>query len=1063
MKLTTLGPKARRLSFALALALSWIAVADAGAEVPEDEMPRFACMQLEDALGDLSADGLRLLWSDGLVRSGQQIRPSVAEAAVGVGDRRRSLEILLEPFGLRAEAAAEGDLLRIVDADGRLASTRARVVAPSSSPDDGTLPAWTDRSALPVVWSFPSEHGGELPNSLPQAVRDTSTPHLIVRLRSEAFRAVDGAAVDWQGMAFELKERLVELESSRPGLQVALDGDPALVGRFVSEGLAPYLDAYVHRGSPFVPELDATARTWWWADGAPTALPVLLDASLRGDGLVIFAGQNIESSHRDFLNTIDASGTAEAETPPFLGVAPDRVRFLIHPTRGDLLLALYAEPDGPTELTFALPGIERVEARVPSAARFQTQQTQEGMRLWLDSAQDGGSRHYLFEITMLSETMSYRDVEVSDTELVDAYEQVERNQVFQRRERESFYSLDVMEYIRSTPQWAGGGLTEWTHRILQRKGKLTEFHHLGFSLNGAPYPEEKLLMGRLFRTEALVQLYPLELEFDETYAYRYRGMEEIGGREAYEIEFEPLRKGSREEGSLVRGTLWLDRRTAAHLRVRILQKGLEGSLVQRETTTDYGWIADDDQCFWDWRRRTGVSVFHWGGQTYSTRQEVVREDFDYNRPDIDEVVRAGHESDVMIHVETPPVGHRWLIRTEEGGRRVQEEAEPYPTLGLAAAGRPGTGSEALSDTGLATTSTGGGGGGGGQLEVKEDVDEEEEIWSSRVLADVHAFSRHARLDFGGFGSQRGEDVEIFPGLVLTDSDFLRKGIDLYFGLFKDYAIGTVNKSGLFGRDAVFSARADISFEFNHNPDWEVLGDGSEIYTGLDMRQHEFRFDLALPMARGLSSRIGYGIRTLETESNGVEGFVRPLDTAEHLLLLGLDIRRGAGLATLGLEVGMREDWEAWGVDGAQPLNDQYTVARAAYGTYRRFSETNSVGVDLVLSKGWDLDRFSRMPFARARETVTGFGSRRGFDEGAFAGVTWATSLFRKVPITFFLEGGHQRIEGEEWIDRVGMNVRFLVHGPFKLDIWPIVGYGISSSIDGEAGNVSYGLMLRRRY
>lgn len=202
---------------------------------------------------------------------------------------------------------------------------------------------------------------------------------------------------------------------------------------------------------------------------------------------------------------------------------------------------------------------------------------------------------------------------------------------------------------------------------------------------------------------------------------------------------------------------------------------------------------------------------------------------------------------------------------------------------------------------------------------------------------------------------------------------------------------------------------------------------------------------------------------LQIESNRVANYVQPLDTGEHLLFFDLDLRRGAGLAILGIETAWREDWRAWGLDGAEEVNDQFSVVRAAYGTYKRFSDRNSLGAELVLSKGFDLDRFSRLPFTQAREIVVGFGSGRGFDEGAFAGVTWATSLFRKVPITFLLEGGHQRIEDEEWIDRVGISARFLVHGPLKLDVWPILGYGIASSVDGEAGNVSYGLVLRRRY
>jgi len=115
-------------------------------------------------------------------------------------------------------------------------------------------------------------------------------------------------------------------------------------------------------------------------------------------------------------------------------------------------------------------------------------------------------------------------------------------------------------------------------------------------INGVLHPEGKLRIGRDFRAEASIELEPLEIELDKTYAYEFLGEERVDGHPTWKIGFRPL-----HEGSFLSGVVWIDQKTAAHRKIRAVHTGLRGPLISRETTRHYEWIADAGQCFWNWR------------------------------------------------------------------------------------------------------------------------------------------------------------------------------------------------------------------------------------------------------------------------------------------------------------------------------------------------------------------------------------------------------------------------------------------------------------------------------
>ena len=86
----------------------------------------------------------------------------------------------------------------------------------------------------------------------------------------------------------------------------------------------------------------------------------------------------------------------------------------------------------------------------------------------------------------------------------------------------------------------------------------------------------------LLQPEKVLSL-PLQLRFDEGYRYRLSGTERVDGFDCYVVKFEPVR----DDSSLYRGTVWIDRRTFARIRVQAVQSGLSAPVVSNEEIQHY--------------------------------------------------------------------------------------------------------------------------------------------------------------------------------------------------------------------------------------------------------------------------------------------------------------------------------------------------------------------------------------------------------------------------------------------------------------------------------------------
>jgi hypothetical protein len=88
-----------------------------------------------------------------------------------------------------------------------------------------------------------------------------------------------------------------------------------------------------------------------------------------------------------------------------------------------------------------------------------------------------------------------------------------------------------------------------------------EWEERSFSVYGAKWGADRPPLP-LLQPEKVLSL-PLQLRFDGGYRYQLGGTERVDGYDCHVVRFEPVRSGA----ALYRGTVWIDRKTFARIRV----------------------------------------------------------------------------------------------------------------------------------------------------------------------------------------------------------------------------------------------------------------------------------------------------------------------------------------------------------------------------------------------------------------------------------------------------------------------------------------------------------------
>lgn len=104
-------------------------------------------------------------------------------------------------------------------------------------------------------------------------------------------------------------------------------------------------------------------------------------------------------------------------------------------------------------------------------------------------------------------------------------------------------------------------------------------------INGVKWKYGSIPELPLIQPEKVSQL-PLDIHLTHDYHYELVGETKLNGYDAYEVRFEPP-KNAPDSLPLYRGTVWIDMRTFARLRISMIQLHLSGEVLSNEESVDF--------------------------------------------------------------------------------------------------------------------------------------------------------------------------------------------------------------------------------------------------------------------------------------------------------------------------------------------------------------------------------------------------------------------------------------------------------------------------------------------
>jgi hypothetical protein len=177
--------------------------------------------------------------------------------------------------------------------------------------------------------------------------------------------------------------------------------------------------------------------------------------------------------------------------------------------------------------------------------------------------------------------------DVSAARMLSVQEVIARHQQQQRAQdllvRNYSASARIQQHFRPTMTDPGYDVVTDNRYYVAADG--IEWEELTFSVNGSKWGADRPPFPML-QPEKVLSL-PLQLRFDNDYSYRLEGTERVGDYDCYVVRFEPTANSS----SLYRGTVWIDRKTFARVRVQAVQTGLSAPVVSNEEIQIFSPIA----------------------------------------------------------------------------------------------------------------------------------------------------------------------------------------------------------------------------------------------------------------------------------------------------------------------------------------------------------------------------------------------------------------------------------------------------------------------------------------
>jgi hypothetical protein len=193
----------------------------------------------------------------------------------------------------------------------------------------------------------------------------------------------------------------------------------------------------------------------------------------------------------------------------------------------------------------------------------------------------------------------------------------------------------------------------------------SEWEELSFSLNGTRWKEKRPAV--LVPQAEKVLSRPLDLRLTQDYRYRLERVETVNDHRCYAVRFEPV-SGTQ---SLYRGTVWIDAKTFAKVKIQAVQTHLGSPVVSNEEIQDFTPAAMvGEQPLYLLSHFTSRQIMLIGGRNLLVERIVRFSDFEVNSPSFSERREASRAGNNIMMRDTDE-GLRNLVKN--GDRRVIEE------------------------------------------------------------------------------------------------------------------------------------------------------------------------------------------------------------------------------------------------------------------------------------------------------------------------------------------------------------------------------------------------------
>ena len=189
-------------------------------------------------------------------------------------------------------------------------------------------------------------------------------------------------------------------------------------------------------------------------------------------------------------------------------------------------------------------------------------------------------------------------------------------------------------------------------------GTDVEWEELSFFVNGSRWGADRPPFP-LLQPEKVLSL-PLQLRFDETYRYRLDGTAKVAGYDCYVVRFDPVRS----DPSLYRGTVWIDQKTFARIRVQAVQSGMPAPVVSNEEIQEYVPPVDvDGQPVHLLHGLTARQIMLIAGRNLLVEKSVAFEEVRVNDADFEGNGPPRRRTSIMF---ARPIAARYHVRQRRG-------------------------------------------------------------------------------------------------------------------------------------------------------------------------------------------------------------------------------------------------------------------------------------------------------------------------------------------------------------------------------------------------------------